>query len=88
MVFLLITNVIRDPLQIFRPERHDSVSTLPLESFGLNFVVNVMRAGTFQLPDIIGHQQIRRSAQTDMNVRLDPADSVKPDLGCFQNAMS
>lgn len=77
MMFLLVLNVLNNPFQIPRSERNDPVASLPFERFWLNLVVDVIRAAAFQLADPVGDQEVWRSTQTDVHVRLDTAHRVK-----------
>ena len=72
-MFLLILDVVNDPIQIFRPEGHYSVSSLPLERFRLNFVVDVVLTGTFQFADPVRNQNVGLQANSNMNVCFNAA---------------
>ena len=85
VVLFLLIDVIDHPFQIFRAERNDAVSALPLESLRRDLVIDVMRAGAFQFPDPIRNENIWLKADGDVDVCFDSADRVKPSAGSFED---
>jgi len=85
----LVVDVLDDPEQIARSERHDAVTGLPLEQFVSTAfaMVHVMRRAAFDLTNEIADEQRRRDGHGEMNMGFDAADGVNEHAAGFDNAI-
>src|SRR5713226_5989434 len=78
VMLLLVADVVYHPIKILRAETNHSIARLPIQHFAIDeFVIDVVRTCTFDLPNPIANQKCGRNRHRDMNMSLSTTDFMK-----------
>src|SRR5258706_16097172 len=77
-MFFLIANVFYHPFQILSAETNDAIAGVPIQDLAIHeFVIDVVRTGTFKLSDPIAYYQRWRDRDRDVDVSLNTTDLME-----------